>query len=220
MFVRLFFNKVTSFNANSIKKNVINTKWKIWFKPQLTKFRQLSEKSGELPKAFLLYHYKDFPINYARASVVAGVTSFLTCAAMVSEMHKYPDDVQSEIDDRKVKGPFNIYGGANAYILPPVCILLSIGLWYGVSRICTSLLKKVLVSTDRKVVTLVTYSLLRKEHAFSVPARLVTLKGERQVAVNAPGRNSKHWISVEGTITNKALFESVMGVYKGPKIDI
>uniref|UniRef100_H2YEF6 Uncharacterized protein n=1 Tax=Ciona savignyi TaxID=51511 RepID=H2YEF6_CIOSA len=133
-------------------------------------------------------------------------------------MREFSDEVDS--NGRQTKGPFNVYGGRNAYIIPPICLLLSFGLWWGVAKLATSILKKVMVSPDRKVLTFVTYRLIGKENVISVPVGSANLKGQGQIIINIQGLNKKHFLTSEGVITNQALFRSVLGVYRDPKLDL
>jgi len=172
--------------------------------------RQLSNESSQ---HFLVYHHLKFRLHYPRLALGIGVPCLLITGYMSEKTQEEYAESEAEVS-RKVPENFvtNLYMGKIGKAIPWICNFSAI-VMAGLSVILTrTAVKKLLLSTDRTQVSLVTYRMFGGETVRTFPRTSIQFIYPNKVKINNSWR--QFYLSEDGVITNKALYNHALQTFR------
>ncbi|CAK8677787.1 unnamed protein product [Clavelina lepadiformis] len=173
-----------------------------------------AENNQTADKAFLIYNHLNYSLRLPRLFALTGVIALGISALQAIDLRELYENMDEEVA-KDYSSSRKIYGGSFGRAVPYI-FLATAGLIYYVStRFVNSTVKKILLSTDRQTITLVSYRLIGRQKVLTFPTEDASLQGNK---IKIKNHASSFYVSDQGTIFNKSLFESAFGVSRGVSI--
>ena len=122
-------------------------------------------------------------------------------------------DKQSEVS-RKVPDNFatNLYMGKLGKSIPAICAVAAVVVGGGAYALTGCAIKKLLLSTDRSKVTIVTYRMFGGEKIKTYPRSSIQFTYPNKLRIRDSWR--QYYLSEDGLITNKALYNHALQTFR------